>query len=97
MEGEVEHSFSMGWSRNHIRGYDHKFIDYYMNDPEGKKLWTSMKKNGCFLVRLNSKKCPIDIDWEEYKNNQETKFERRNLPFKEKDLLLQKAELALRK
>ena len=95
LEGYVEHSFSMDWSKTNVKWYNYDSLLFYMNDEKGKKIWTELRKEGAFWIRINSKKSPISIDWEQYKKNIDKKFHRRNFPFVEKDLLLQKAMIIL--
>lgn len=88
--GLIENSFSMGWSRTNINWFAKPITHKYMKDVM--KPGTLEK---AFIIRLNSKKSPIDLDWKSYKkiiaSGKSKKFDRRNISFKEKDLLYTKA------
>lgn len=67
LEGYVEHSFSMSWERNQVRVWREWELNYNpavhgskFTDTRYHEIEKWLPKNG-FLVRLNSKNCPIQV------------------------------------
>lgn len=66
--GYVEHSFSMSWQKDHVRVWRENSIAG-VDDGWRKKLFSDERYHeiekwipeGAFLVRLNSKNCPIKV------------------------------------
>jgi len=81
--GYTEHSFSMSWSRESVRKYRKKDIDYIFE----KKLISQYNKepgSKIIVVRISAHKLPLPIIVSlKPKNVGKSKFYRRNSPFKQ--------------
>lgn len=85
LEGYVEHSFAMGWSKTHVRIFPrenlHNEYVNYLNEHVGEFCG---RHNGndyeIFFVRVRSKKSPVDIILDPITNKM-TKYDFRNKQF----------------
>lgn len=93
IEGYVENSFSMSWSKTHVRvmrynayglGKNFKLHDYRVGQAKTPIYYHehTRKDLNVFVCRIGSKKCPVKINWWYYYHyGRRCKYEWRNLKF----------------
>jgi len=90
--GMVEHSLSLGHSKTEVRIFDWESVFYRApstwgdpkthraeryTDAKAVEKWVQCLEGKCFITRIGSKKCPVNI----IENSNKTKYERRNKKF----------------
>lgn len=77
--GYTEHSFWMGWDENSVRIWpESAFTRGFFGDKASVDKW--MNRSDYLLVRVNSKRCPVNIEFDEITKDM-SKFQFRNKKF----------------
>ena len=97
IQGYTENSFSMGWSKTHVRVFRHSYglgkeftLAKYREKQSNNATHyykRSKKEERVFVARVGSKKCPIQINWWYYYHyGKRAKYEFRNLKFRMREV-----------
>lgn len=89
IEGLTENSFSMDWSKNRVNifwsGKAYSILGEHILD--GVANAKDNARNGDLVIDPLSNESPIEVDWEKWLSSA-TKYDKRNAPFKVKEITL---------